>query len=171
MSGYSLDANIVIDALLNHEPAHHELRRIAQSGTRMWISRMAWIEVLSKGSDAAVRDVTTFVDRFGLDEIDAEELQQQVTRLSLGGGDDEVGRSSRGSRRSSHGSSLHDSFGSPPYPTPGSIDGRLSTATSVQRPTLPPSPRRIDAMREPSHISRTCSTCFFSLAACIVRSS
>ncbi len=72
MSGYSLDANIVIDALLNHEPAHHELRRIAQSGTRMWISRMAWIEVLSKGSDAAVRDVMTFVDRFGLDEIDAE---------------------------------------------------------------------------------------------------
>jgi predicted nucleic acid-binding protein len=38
----------------------------------MWISRMAWIEVLSKGSDAAVRDVMTFVDRFGLDEIDAE---------------------------------------------------------------------------------------------------
>lgn len=72
MSGYSLDANIVIDALLNHEPAHHELRRIAQSGTRMWISRMAWIEVLSKGSDAAVRDVMAFVDRFGLDEIDAE---------------------------------------------------------------------------------------------------
>lgn len=72
MSGYSLDANIVIDALLNHEPAHHEIRRIAQSGTRMWISRMAWIEVLSKGSDAAVRDVMTFVDRFGLDEIDAE---------------------------------------------------------------------------------------------------
>jgi predicted nucleic acid-binding protein len=72
MSGYSLDANIVIDALLNHEPAHHELRRIAQSGTRMWISRMAWIEILSKGSDAAVRDVLTFIGRFGLDEIDDE---------------------------------------------------------------------------------------------------
>jgi predicted nucleic acid-binding protein len=72
MSGYSLDANIVIDALLNHEPAHHELRRIAQSGTRMWISRMAWIEILSKGSDAAVRDVLTFISRFGLDEMDDE---------------------------------------------------------------------------------------------------
>lgn len=80
MSGYSLDANIVIDALLNHEPAHHELRRIAQSGTRMWISRMAWIEVLSKGSDAAVRDVMTFVDRFGLDEID-EEISHRAAAL------------------------------------------------------------------------------------------
>lgn len=89
MSGYSLDANIVIDALLNHEPAHHELRRIAQSGTRMWISRMAWIEVLSKGSDAAVRDVMAFVDRFGLDEIDAEistraaALRRERPRLKL----------------------------------------------------------------------------------------
>lgn len=72
MSGYSLDANIVIDALLNHPPAHHELRRIAESGTRIWISRMAWIEVLSKGNDAAVRDVLQFVGRFGLDEIDDE---------------------------------------------------------------------------------------------------
>lgn len=80
MSGYSLDANIVIDALLNHEPAHQELRRIAQSGTRMWISRMAWIEVLSKGSDAAVRDVLTFVDRFGLDEID-EEISHRAAAL------------------------------------------------------------------------------------------
>lgn len=72
MSGYSLDANIVIDALLDHEPAHHEMRRIAQSGVRMWISRMAWIEVLSKGNDAAVRDVLPFLGRFGLDEIDEE---------------------------------------------------------------------------------------------------
>ena len=72
MSGYSLDANIVIDALLDHPPAHHELRRIAESGARIWISRMAWIEVLSKGNDAAVRDVLQFLRRFGLDEIDDE---------------------------------------------------------------------------------------------------
>jgi predicted nucleic acid-binding protein len=80
MSGYSLDANIVVDALLNHEPAHDELRRIAQSGTRMWISRMAWIEVLSKGSDAAVREVQTFIGRFGLDEID-EEISHRAAAL------------------------------------------------------------------------------------------
>jgi predicted nucleic acid-binding protein len=72
MSGYSLDANILIDALLDHKPAHRELRRISRDGSRMWISRMAWIEVLSKGNDAIVRDALQFLDRFGLDEIDDE---------------------------------------------------------------------------------------------------
>ncbi len=33
---------------------------------------MAWIEVLSKGSDAIVKDALAFLDRFGLDEIDDE---------------------------------------------------------------------------------------------------
>ncbi|RJG55560.1 PIN domain-containing protein [Sphingobium terrigena] len=72
MSGYSLDANIVIDALLNHEPAHREISRIAGSGARMWISRMAWIEILSKGNESAVREVLMFLGQFGLDEIDDE---------------------------------------------------------------------------------------------------
>jgi predicted nucleic acid-binding protein len=72
MSGYSLDANIVIDALLSHEPAHREISRIAGSGARMWISRMAWIEILSKGNESAVRDVLMFLGQFGLDEIDDE---------------------------------------------------------------------------------------------------
>jgi predicted nucleic acid-binding protein len=72
MSGYSLDANILIDALLDHRPAYREITRIAQSGARMWISRMAWIEALSKGNDAAARDILLFLSRFGLDEIDDE---------------------------------------------------------------------------------------------------
>ena len=72
MSGYSLDANILIDALLSYQPARRELTRIAESGARMWISRMAWIEVLSKGNDVVVRDALLFLDRFGLDEIDDE---------------------------------------------------------------------------------------------------
>lgn len=72
MSGYSLDANILIDALLEHDPAHREMTRIAASGSRMWISRVAWIEVLSKGSDMIVRDALQFLGRFGLDEIDDE---------------------------------------------------------------------------------------------------
>lgn len=72
MSGYSLDANILIDALMEHDPAHREMTRIAASGSRMWISRMAWIEVLSKGSDMIVRDALQFLGRFGLDEIDDE---------------------------------------------------------------------------------------------------
>lgn len=80
MSGYSLDANILIDALLEHEPAHRELRRIAETGARMWISRMAWIEALSKGNDAVVRDTLLFLGRFGLDEID-EEISQRAAAL------------------------------------------------------------------------------------------
>ena len=72
MSGYSLDANILIDSLLDHNPARREITRIAESGARMWISRMAWIEVLSKGNDAVVRDAVLFLSRFGLDEIDDE---------------------------------------------------------------------------------------------------
>lgn len=72
MSGYSLDANILIDALLEHDPARREIMRIAASGARMWVSRIAWIEVLSKGNDAVVRDAVVFLNRFGLDEIDDE---------------------------------------------------------------------------------------------------
>jgi predicted nucleic acid-binding protein len=72
MSGYSLDANILIDSLLEHDPARREITRIATSGARMWVSRMAWIEVLSKGNDAVVRDAVLFLSRFGLDEIDDE---------------------------------------------------------------------------------------------------
>jgi len=72
MSGYSLDANILIDTLLDYEPARREMLRIAGSGARMWISRVAWIEVLSKGNDAIVREALQFLGRFGLDEIDDE---------------------------------------------------------------------------------------------------
>lgn len=87
MSGYSLDANILIDALLDHVPAHREMVRIADSGARMWISRMAWIEVLSKGDDAVVRAALQFLARFGMDEIDDEislraaALRRQQPRL------------------------------------------------------------------------------------------
>ena len=72
MSGYSFDANILIDALLDHGPAQAEIRRAAGGGARLWLSRMAWIEVMSKGSDAALREATRFLSRFGLDEIDEE---------------------------------------------------------------------------------------------------
>ncbi len=72
MSGYSLDANILIDALLDHEPARREISRIAASGARMWVSRTAWIEALSKGNDATVRGTLQFLGGFGLDEIDDE---------------------------------------------------------------------------------------------------
>jgi predicted nucleic acid-binding protein len=70
--GYSFDANIIIDALWDHPPAHHEIRRVSASGAPLWISRIAWIEVLSKGSEAMLRDAQRFLGRFGLDEIDEE---------------------------------------------------------------------------------------------------
>jgi predicted nucleic acid-binding protein len=72
MSGYSFDANILIDALMDHPPAHDELRRAAGSGARLWLSRMAWIEVMSKGSEATLRDALRFLARFGIDEVDEE---------------------------------------------------------------------------------------------------
>ena len=72
MSGYSFDANILIDALMDHRPAHDEIRRAAGSGASIWLSRMAWIEVMSKGNEELVRDALRFLGRFGIDEIDSE---------------------------------------------------------------------------------------------------
>lgn len=72
MSGYAFDANIVIDALVGYDPARTEIRRAIGLGTRVWISRMVWIEVLSKGSGATLRDAEAFLSGFGVDEIDAE---------------------------------------------------------------------------------------------------
>ena len=72
MSGYSFDANIVIDALWDHPPARDEIRRASATGARIWISRVAWIEVLSKGSEPLLREARRFLSRFSLDEIDEE---------------------------------------------------------------------------------------------------
>lgn len=72
MSGYCFDANILIDALMNHRPAHDEIRRAANNGARIWMSRMAWIEVMSKGDDAIIRNALRFLGRFSIDEIDEE---------------------------------------------------------------------------------------------------
>ena len=80
MNGYALDANILIDALLGHPPARQELQRIATSGGQMWISRIAWIEILSKGDDTLVRETMLFLRRFRLDEID-EEIAQRAAAL------------------------------------------------------------------------------------------
>ena len=72
MSGYSFDANIVIDALMDHPPALEEIRRASSIGGQIWVNRMAWVEVLSKGTDVMVRDALRFLGQFGLDEIDDE---------------------------------------------------------------------------------------------------
>lgn len=72
MSGFAFDANIVIDALAGFAPARAEIRRAVDLSTRPWISRMAWIEVLSKGDERMVQGALAFLSRFGLDEIDDE---------------------------------------------------------------------------------------------------
>ena len=72
MSGFSFDANIVTDALLGHEPARVELKRATSGVGKAWISRMAWIEVMSKGDDSSLREMEYFLSGFGIDEIDRE---------------------------------------------------------------------------------------------------
>ncbi|HSX56902.1 MAG TPA: PIN domain-containing protein [Sphingomonas sp.] len=72
MSGFSFDSSIVIDALNGYEPARDELRRATSGGTRAWISRMVWIEILSKGSGEALRRAEILLSGFGIDEIDVE---------------------------------------------------------------------------------------------------
>lgn len=72
MSGYSFDTSIVIDALLGIDAARTELKRAVAGGGRAWISRMAWIEVMSKGDVEAVRATEQFLAGFSVDEIDKE---------------------------------------------------------------------------------------------------
>lgn len=78
MSGYSFDANIIIDALGGHKPALDELRR--ETRERHWISRMVWIEVLSKGNDMMVREALEFLGAFDIDEVD-ENIAERAARL------------------------------------------------------------------------------------------
>ncbi len=80
MTSYAIDANILIDALLGYPPARQELQRILTSGGQIWISRIAWIEILSKGNDAVVRETLQFLRRFNLDEID-DEIAQRAAAL------------------------------------------------------------------------------------------
>ncbi|TPG12087.1 type II toxin-antitoxin system VapC family toxin [Sphingomonas oligophenolica] len=79
MTSYSFDANILIDALMGFEPAREEIRRGLQNGARVWVSRMVWIEVMSKGSVGQLRSAETFLSGFGVDELDAEVAARAAT--------------------------------------------------------------------------------------------
>ena len=72
MSGFSFDSNIVIDALAGFEPARAEIRRAVSFGSRAWVSRMVWVEVLSKGTFEALGRAEMLLSGFGVDELDAE---------------------------------------------------------------------------------------------------
>ena len=66
MSGFAFDANIVIDALSGFLPARAEIQRAVSGGGRAWISRMAWLEVLSKGDAVIVKGALAFMSHFGI---------------------------------------------------------------------------------------------------------
>jgi predicted nucleic acid-binding protein len=72
VSSFTFDSNIVIDALAGFEPALDEIRRASSDGRRVWLSRMVWIEVLSKGMGNRLKNAEHFMSGFGIDEIDAE---------------------------------------------------------------------------------------------------
>lgn len=72
VSGFVFDANIVIDALLGIEKGRAELRRAVNQTGRAWLSRMTWIEVMSKSSGAELREMERFLAGFAIDEIDSQ---------------------------------------------------------------------------------------------------
>jgi len=80
VSGFAFDANIVIDALAGFPAARIEIERAIGLDSRPWISRMAWIEVLSKGNEGMVKDALVFLSHFGLDEID-DEISRRAAAL------------------------------------------------------------------------------------------
>lgn len=72
MSDHTFDANIVIDALAGFDLARAEIRHAASAGSRAWISRMVWVEVMSKGMAPALRRAQSFLSGFAIDELDAD---------------------------------------------------------------------------------------------------
>ncbi|WP_284124772.1 type II toxin-antitoxin system VapC family toxin [Parerythrobacter aestuarii] len=72
MSGFAFDTNIIIDALLGFDQARVEIDRATDNGSRAWISRAVWIEVMSKGEGDGLRRAEILLSGFGIDEIDAE---------------------------------------------------------------------------------------------------
>lgn len=72
MSSYTFDANIVIDALSGLNLARAELLRAKDADGRPWISRVAWIEVLSKGLPHELKAAEFFLSGFSIDELDQQ---------------------------------------------------------------------------------------------------
>jgi predicted nucleic acid-binding protein len=85
VSGYSFDSNILIDALNGETVAHAEIARV----DRPWISRVTWIEVLSKERGETLRNIERFLGGFSIDELDsriaghAAALRRERPRLKL----------------------------------------------------------------------------------------
>ena len=72
MTGFTFDTNVIIDALLGIEAAIAELEYAAAGGAPLWVSRMVWVEILSKGSPKEIRSAKVYLARFSTDELDQE---------------------------------------------------------------------------------------------------
>lgn len=85
MSGYSFDSNILIDALNGEAAAREEIARVDHP----WISRVTWIEVLSKERGGTLKVIERFLAGFSVDELDlriaahAATLRRERSRLKL----------------------------------------------------------------------------------------
>jgi predicted nucleic acid-binding protein len=71
VSGFTFDSNILIDTLRGIPKGRTELERAVQRG-RVWVSRIVWIEVMSKGEGEGLRRTEMLLSGFGIDEVDAE---------------------------------------------------------------------------------------------------
>ena len=80
MIGYTFDSNIIIDILRGFHQGRSELERAVANGNRVWISRMVWIEVMSKGTGEALSRAQSLLAGFAIDEVD-EEIANRAASL------------------------------------------------------------------------------------------
>lgn len=80
MSGFVFDSNILIDTLKGFPQARAELERAVMRGGRVWISRVVWIEVMSKGEGEGLKRAEKLLSGFGVDEVD-EEIASRAAAL------------------------------------------------------------------------------------------
>ncbi len=89
MSGFVFDTGVVVDFLAGHAPARSEFNRVLSQGGRPWVSRLTWIEILSRATLDSLREVEDFMAGFSIDEIDEEiasraaSLRRERTGLGL----------------------------------------------------------------------------------------
>lgn len=79
MSEFAFDTNILIDTLRGIPEGKAELLRAVQRG-RVWISRIVWIEVMSKGEGEGLERAEALLSGFGIDELD-EEISMRAAAL------------------------------------------------------------------------------------------
>jgi predicted nucleic acid-binding protein len=66
VSAASFDSNILVDALNGIEKAFAELDRVEES----WISRITWIEVMSRVNEATIGPTRSLLSACRVDELD-----------------------------------------------------------------------------------------------------